>query len=364
MECRVVEADRWCRKCGCEGVARDTVTRRLAHEPFGHRPTTLLIRVRRYKCSGCGHVWRQDTIEGSAGAGEDLPRRIALGVGGPRPRSPLRLPCRGGAGRVVVRRELGDPRGGQAAPDRRCATVRRGHHDRRRRARLAAHAKGRQVRDRDHRPHPRARKAGPARLLDMVEGRSKAVFKQWLTERPSGWREGIEVVAMDGFTGFKTAAAEEVPDAVPVMDPFHVIRLAGDALESCRRRVQHAVFGRRGMKSDPLYQARRTLLTGAGLLTEPQQTRLEALSPPKPPRGPSDMGCLPGHDHGLPGEGPRLGPVLPAAHDRPDRRRRSRRTHRDPQARPHTETTRGRRARLLRPTWHEQRPDRSDQRPS
>jgi hypothetical protein len=26
---------------------------------------------------------------------------------------------------------------------------------------------------------------------------------------------------MDGFTGFKTAATEEVPDAVAVMDPFY-----------------------------------------------------------------------------------------------------------------------------------------------
>lgn len=128
-------------------------------------------------------------------------------------------------------------------------------------------------------------KTGPARLLDMVEGRSKAVFKQWLADRPKPWRDGIEVVAMvprkrevpPGFTGFKTAAAEELPKASAVMDPFHVIRLAGDALENCRRRVQHDVFGRRGMKGDPLYQARRTLLTGAGLLTEKQHTRLDAL---------------------------------------------------------------------------------------
>lgn len=75
----------------------------------------------------------------------------------------------------------------------------------------------------------------------------------------------------------KTAATEELPKAAAVMDPFHVIRLAGDALENCRRRVQHDVFGRRGMKGDPLYQARRTLLTGAGLLTEKQQARLDAL---------------------------------------------------------------------------------------
>ena len=74
-------------------------------------------------------------------------------------------------------------------------------------------------------------KSGPARLLDMVEGRSKAVFKQWLAGQPKAWRDNIEVVAMDGFTGFKTAAAEELPDAVAVMDPFHVVRLAGDALD-------------------------------------------------------------------------------------------------------------------------------------
>ena len=43
---------------------------------------------------------------------------------------------------------------------------------------------------------------GPARLMDMVEGRSKAAFKTWLAARPQAWREAIEVVAMDGFTGF------------------------------------------------------------------------------------------------------------------------------------------------------------------
>ena len=38
------------------GVPRDAVVRRLAHEPFGWRPTTLLVTLRRYRCTGCGHV--------------------------------------------------------------------------------------------------------------------------------------------------------------------------------------------------------------------------------------------------------------------------------------------------------------------
>jgi transposase len=48
---------------------------------------------------------------------------------------------------------------------------------------------------------------GPSRLLDMVEGRSKQVFKTWLEAQTPAFRDGIEIVAMDGFTGFKTAAA-------------------------------------------------------------------------------------------------------------------------------------------------------------
>jgi transposase len=92
---------------------------------------------------------------------------------------------------------------------------------------------------------------GPARLPDMVQGRSKQAFKTWLSQRPKDWRDGIEVVAMDGFTGFKTATTEELPDAVTVMDPFHVVRLAGDALDRCRRRIQQIIHGHRGRKDDP-----------------------------------------------------------------------------------------------------------------
>ena len=61
LACRVAQPDGWCRRCGCEGSPRDTLTRELAHEPLGWRPTTLLVTVRRYRCTGCGHVWRQDT---------------------------------------------------------------------------------------------------------------------------------------------------------------------------------------------------------------------------------------------------------------------------------------------------------------
>ena len=277
IECRVVEPDRWCRECGCEGAPRDTVIRRLAHEPFGHRPTTLLIRVRRYKCCGCGRVWRQDTTAAA-------PVRAKISRGGL---------AWGLAGLVldhlsVTRVAAGLGVSWSAANDAILAEGRRRLID------DPARFEGVTTIGVDehvwrHTRHgdtyvtviidltPVREKTGPARLLDMVAGRSKAVFKTWLAARPKPWREGIEVVAMDGFTGFKTAAAEELPDAAPVMDPFHVIRLAGDALENCRRRVQQELHGHRGRKGDPLYTARRTLHTGADLLTDRQHEHLDKL---------------------------------------------------------------------------------------
>ena len=64
LACRVVETDefaRWCCRCGCEAAPRDSVTRGWRISRWGWRPTTLLITIRRYRCTGCGHVSRQDT---------------------------------------------------------------------------------------------------------------------------------------------------------------------------------------------------------------------------------------------------------------------------------------------------------------
>ena len=53
--------------------------------------------------------------------------------------------------------------------------------------------------------------------------------------------------------------------------------LTGGKLDECRRRIQRAITGRRGRAGDRLYRARRTLHTGAGLLTDAQTERLKAL---------------------------------------------------------------------------------------
>ena len=277
LACRVANPDPWCRRCGCEGTPRGSVVRRLAHEPFGWRPTVLLITVRRYRCSECGHVWRQDMSK-AAEPRSKLSRRAlrwaleALVV------DHLTI-ARIAEGLAVSWNTANDA---VLAEGRRVLIDDPKRFDGVRVLGVDEHV-WRHTRRGDRYVTviidltPIRDNTGPARLLDMVEGRSKQAFKTWLAARPKQWRAGVEVVAMDGFTGFKTATTEELPDATAVMDPSHVIRLAGDALDQCRRRVQQDLRGHRGRATDPLYRARRTLHTGLDLLTARQKTRLETL---------------------------------------------------------------------------------------
>ena len=277
LECRVVDPDEWCTRCGCQGRARDSVTRRLAHEPLGWRPTELLLRVRRYRCTGCGHVWRQDTskaapprakisrrglrwaLEGIVCAHLSM-SRVAAGLGVAWHTANTAVLDEGR--RVLIDDKTRFENVAVIGVDEHAW-----RHTRRGEKYVTVIIDLTPVRD----------GTGPARLLDMLEGRSKAAFKTWLAAQPETWRTALEVVAMDGFSGFKTATTEELPAAVAVMDPFHVVRLGGEALDVCRRRVQQDLHGHRGRSGDPLYAARRTLHTGADLLTDRQRERLMAL---------------------------------------------------------------------------------------
>lgn len=117
----------------------------------------------------------------------------------------------------------------------------------------------------------------PARLLDVIPGRSAEVLTRWINQRPKTFRDQVEVITMDGFQGYATAADEALPQARRVMDPFHVVRLAGDKVTACRQRLQRETYGRRGRTNDPLYKNRRTMLTRIDFLTGEQQHRLDVL---------------------------------------------------------------------------------------
>ena len=51
----------------------------------------------------------------------------------------------------------------------------------------------------------------------------------------------------------KNAIDDQLQDATSVLDAFHIVKLAGDALDEVRRRVQQDTLGHRGRKGDPLF---------------------------------------------------------------------------------------------------------------
>jgi transposase len=121
------------------------------------------------------------------------------------------------------------------------------------------------------------------KLLDVFVGRDAADLRRWMAAMPHQWLAQIEVVSVDPHEGYRSAVVGPDPvTALPspwanttvVVDPFHVVRLANQAVTKCRQRVQQDVLGHRGWKGDPLYSIRRLLLVGAERLDERGWERL------------------------------------------------------------------------------------------
>ncbi|WP_109559622.1 ISL3 family transposase, partial [Mycolicibacter algericus] len=279
IDCRPVAHDPACPKCGRPGQLRDHVERVLTDLPVVGHPTRLRVRVPRFTCGndGCAvTIFRQridrvaapkaattvrcarwilqrlaiDKMSVSAVAkalglgwntvnsvAAELTRELVFG-------SPVHLD---GVRYLGVDEHKWKHRRGQGEPDFVTVLVD-----------LTPVIDG----------------TGPARLLDMVAGRSAEVLKGWLNAKDANFRSRVKVVAMDGFAGYRTATADVLPAARAVMDPFHVVHLAADKLTGCRQRIQQDTRGHRGRTGDPLYGIRRILLTRTELLTDKQKAKL------------------------------------------------------------------------------------------
>jgi transposase len=102
------------------------------------------------------------------------------------------------------------------------------------------------------------------RLQDLAEGSTGRV------------RRRVETAALDPFRGYANAIRDGLPDAVAVLDAFHVVRLGTQVVDEVRRRVQQDTLGRRGHKDDPLYKIRGLLRHGVEHLSERQQAKITA----------------------------------------------------------------------------------------
>jgi transposase len=270
---------RQCPGCGSEGVYRDTVVRKVTDMPVVGHPLRLRVRVPRYRCvnTRCDReVFAHNTSQ-LARPGASTTRRCARYI--------LRRLMIDRATVAAVARELGlswDTVNTIAMDATQTIVA----------ADITRLDGVRVIGVDEHRwSHTRRRGedgyvtviidltpvldgTGRARLLDLVPGRSAAALTSWLSAQTAQFRDQVQVVAMDGFGGYKTAATENLPDATAVMDPFHVVALAGTKLDLCRQRVQQQTCGHRGRTGDPLYRVRRTLRTRYPLLSCRQQARL------------------------------------------------------------------------------------------
>lgn len=104
--------------------------------------------------------------------------------------------------------------------------------------------------------------AGNQGLLGQREGRTSAAVIDWLSARSPRFREGIEFVAIDPAAVYAAAIRTPglLPNATIVVDHFHLVKLANDAVTKVRRRVTWELRDRRGRKADPEWANRRRLL--------------------------------------------------------------------------------------------------------
>jgi transposase len=123
------------------------------------------------------------------------------------------------------------------------------------------------------------------RLIDVVPGRSAAGVSTWLTAKPERWLAGIATAVIDPYSGYARGLADGLPRARLVVDHFHAVRLANQALDEVRRRTQQATLGHRGRKGDPLYRIRRRLLAAHDRLGTGNYERMVVLLEAGDPEG-------------------------------------------------------------------------------
>jgi transposase len=104
---------------------------------------------------------------------------------------------------------------------------------------------------------------GGAGLLGQVEGRNAASVSAWIDAQDASWRAGVKTVAIDMCTVFKAAVRESLPTATLVVDRFHLVQLANDAVTEVRRRVTVQQRGRRGRKGNREWEVRNRLTRSA-----------------------------------------------------------------------------------------------------
>ena len=122
-------------------------------------------------------------------------------------------------------------------------------------------------------------------LLDIVPGRDAEAPIGCLLDQPQWWRDGIAWGTLDLSGAYRRSFEVALPGAGQVADPFHVIGLANNSIDEVRRRTQNDTLGHSGRKDDPLYRARRLLISAHERLDGRGDAKLRGLLAAGDPRG-------------------------------------------------------------------------------
>lgn len=119
--------------------------------------------------------------------------------------------------------------------------------------------------------------AGPGGIIGLAAGRSGACLSGWLGLQTQDFRDAVQVVAIDPSAPYAAAIRRDLPEATVVVDHFHLVMLANQAVTEVRQRVQREQHTRRGRKVDPAWAHRRLLLRAGDRLSKPALHRLQAV---------------------------------------------------------------------------------------
>lgn len=127
-------------------------------------------------------------------------------------------------------------------------------------------------------------------VVELLPGRGRAEVERYLRSLSEREKRAIEVVAIDPYSPYRRALQSVLPQARIVLDPFHVVRGANDALDTVRRQRQRFRRRARAVSSEQrtdgfrpqLWRARRRLLKGAERLGESERRQLCSLFEQEP----------------------------------------------------------------------------------
>lgn len=120
------------------------------------------------------------------------------------------------------------------------------------------------------------------RVIDVEQGREKSVISTFAEklEKHGGSKEAVCAVTSDMSKSYLPGIAENFPNALSVIDKFHVKQILTNALDMVRKEEQKSSEAKQA-----LFQSRRLFMIPRGRMSEQQVAKLDSLSKRYPKTG-------------------------------------------------------------------------------